>query len=154
VNCAPILAPTISRTSPYAVDATGTTARIEPEVAFVMARDLPGRGTPWSEAEVKSAIGETQLVLEILGTRYADPASASWLEMIADCVQNQGLFAGPLLPQGPDTPLAGFPVTIRAKSGRCRRTRGGKATAIRCVRSSGSRTSSRSAATRCAQDKS
>jgi len=114
VNCAPILAPTISRTSPYAVDATGTTARIEPEVAFVMARDLPGRGTPWSEAEVKSAIGETQLVLEILGTRYADPASASWLEMIADCVQNQGLFAGPLLPQGPDTPLAGFPVTIRA----------------------------------------
>jgi 2-keto-4-pentenoate hydratase len=117
VNCAPILESTISGTSPYAVDATGTTARIEPEVAFVIARDLPGRGTPWSEAEVKSAIAETRLVLEILGTRYADPASASWLEMIADCVQNQGLFVGPLLPQGPDAPLAGFPVTIRAREG-------------------------------------
>ena len=114
VNCAPILESTISRTSPYPVDATGTMARIEPEVAFVMSRDLPGRGTPWSEDEVKNAIAETRLVLEILGTRYADPASASWLEMIADCVQNQGLFVGPLLPQGPDTPLAGFPVTIRA----------------------------------------
>jgi len=114
VNCAPILAPTISSTSPYEVDATGTTARIEPEVAFVMARDLPDRGTPWTEAEVKSAIRDTRLVLEILGTRYADPASANWLEMIADCVQNQGLFVGPPLPQGPDTPLAGFPVTIRA----------------------------------------
>jgi 2-keto-4-pentenoate hydratase len=114
VNCAPILESTISRTSPYAVDATGTTARIEPEVAFVMARDLPARGTPWSEAEVKSAIAETRLVLEILGTRYADPASASWLEMIADCVQNQGLFVGPPLPQGPDAPLTDFPVTVRA----------------------------------------
>jgi 2-keto-4-pentenoate hydratase len=114
VNCAPIVAPTISRTSPCAVHATGATARIEPEIAFVMARDLPGRGTSWSEAEVKSAIAETRLVLEILGTRYADPASASWLEMIADCVQNQGLFVGPPLPEGPEAPLAGFPVTIRA----------------------------------------
>ena len=114
INCAPILKPTILTTSPYAVDATGTTARIEPEVAFVIGRDLPRRGSAYSEAEVESAIGQTRLVLEILGTRYADPASASWLEMIADCVQNQGLFVGPVLPQGPDTPLAAFPVTIRA----------------------------------------
>jgi 2-keto-4-pentenoate hydratase len=114
INCAPILAPTILRTSPCAVDANGATARIEPEVAFVMARDLAGRGTPWSEAEVKSAIAETRLVLEILGTRYADAANASWLEHLADCVQNQALYVGPLLAQGPDTPLAGFPVTVRA----------------------------------------
>jgi 2-keto-4-pentenoate hydratase len=33
---------------------------------------------------------------------------------MADCVQNQGLFVGPRLPSGPDTPLASFPVTIRA----------------------------------------
>jgi 2-keto-4-pentenoate hydratase len=114
VNCAPILKPTIVRTSPCAVDAAGASARIEPEVAFVMTRPLPRRDTAWSEAEVRSAIGETRLVLEILGTRYADPASASWLEMIADCVQNQGLFVGPALPQGLDTPLAGFPVTVSA----------------------------------------
>jgi 2-keto-4-pentenoate hydratase len=114
VNCAPILKRTILRTSPYAVDAIGTTARIEPEVAFVMARDLPGRGSALSEADVRNAIGETHLVLEILGTRYTDPASATWLEMMADCVQNQGLFVGPRLPSGPDTPLASFPVTIRA----------------------------------------
>ena len=112
INCAPILKPTIRSTSPYAVDATGTLARIEPEVAFVMARDLPRAGGALSEADVRSAIGETRLVLEILGTRYADPASASWLEMMADCVQNQGLFVGPVVPGGPDTPLAEFPVTI------------------------------------------
>ena len=112
-QCAPILAPTISRTSPCAIDATGASARIEPEVAFVMARrSRRAAARRMAEAEVRAAIGETRLVLEILGTRYADPASASWLEMIADCVQNQGLFVGPVLPQGPDTPLAGFPVTI------------------------------------------
>ena len=114
VNCAPILEPTIRRTSPYAVDATGTSVRIEPEVAFVMARNLPRHGSALAEAEVREAIDETRLVLEILGTRYADPASAGWLEMMADCVQNQGLYVGPVLGQGPDTPLAGFQVTIRA----------------------------------------
>ena len=97
INAAPILAPTIVRASPCAVAATGQTARIEPEVAFVMAADLPHRERLYSEAEVRAAIGETRLVLELLGTRYAEPAQADWLEMLADCVQNQGLFIGPVL---------------------------------------------------------
>lgn len=113
INCAPILAPTIFRTSPCAIAATGASARIEPEVAFVMRGDLPRRDTPYSDAEVRAAIGETRLVLELLGTRYADPAAAGWLEMMADCVQNQGLYVGPIVAAGPDAPLAAFPVTFR-----------------------------------------
>ena len=42
-SVAPIFASTIFRNSPCAIVATGTIARIEPEVAFVMARDLPQR---------------------------------------------------------------------------------------------------------------
>lgn len=114
INCAPILKSTIARTSPCAVVATGATVRIEPEVAFVMARDLGRRGVALSEAEVRDAIGETRLVLELLDTRYADPASANWFEMMADCVQNQGLYVGPILPKGPDTPLSTIPLTVRA----------------------------------------
>ena len=117
INAAPILAPTIVRTSPCAIAATGAIARIEPEVAFVMKRDLPQRDTPYSEAEVRGAIGETRLVLELLGTRYAEPAAVDWLEMMADCVQNQGLYVGPLLAGGPDAPLAAFPVTITGERG-------------------------------------
>ncbi len=109
INAAPILAPTIFRASPCAITATGASARIEPEVAFVLGRDLPSRATPYPEGEVRGAIGETRLVLELLGTRYADPAAVDWLEMMADCVQNQGLFVGPVLADGPDAPLAGFP---------------------------------------------
>src|SRR5262245_46171167 len=32
---------------------------IEPEIAFVIGKDLPPRAQPYSEAEVRSAIGET-----------------------------------------------------------------------------------------------
>jgi 2-keto-4-pentenoate hydratase len=117
INAAPILAPTIFRASPCAIAVTSATARIEPEVAFVMRGDLPRRDTPYSEPEVRGAIGETRLVLELLGTRYADPAAVDWLEMMADCVQNQGLCVGPVLAAGPDAPLAAFPVTISGAGG-------------------------------------
>jgi 2-keto-4-pentenoate hydratase len=112
INMAPILAPTIFRSSPCAIAATGSIARIEPEIAFVMGGDLPRRGAPHSETDVRAVIGETRLALELLGTRYSDPARVTWLEMMADCVQNQGLFVGPMLTDGPDAPLAAFPVTI------------------------------------------
>jgi 2-keto-4-pentenoate hydratase len=98
--------------SPCAIVATGTIARIEPEVAFVMARDLPKRAAVYSEAEIRNAIAEPRLVLELLGTRYADPADASWPEMMADFVQNQGLFIGPVFLGGLAAALESFPVTI------------------------------------------
>jgi 2-keto-4-pentenoate hydratase len=117
LNVAPIFASTVFRKSPCTIVATGPIARIEPEIAFVMGRDLPKRDTPYNEAEIRSAIAEPRLVLELLGTRYADPAAASWPEMMADFVQNQGLFVGPLLPGGLDAALESFPVTIRTPKG-------------------------------------
>jgi len=117
LNVAPIFAATVFRQSPCAIVTTGAIARIEPEVAFVMGRDLPQRDTPYTEAEIRSAIAEPRLVLELLGTRYADPAAASWPEMMADFVQNQGLFVGPLFPGGLDAALESFPVTISTPTG-------------------------------------
>jgi 2-keto-4-pentenoate hydratase len=117
INAAPILTSTIFRTSPCNVVATGATARIEPEVAFVMGSDLPQRDTPYSEAEVRAAIAESRLALELLGTRYADPASAGWFEMMADSMQNQGLFVGPVIPGGFAAALEAFPVTVGTTRG-------------------------------------
>ncbi len=117
INAAPIFASTIFRTSPCTIVAIGATTRIEPEVAFVMGRDLPQRATPYSEAEVRAAIAEPRLVLELLGTRYADPASVSWPEMVADSVQNQGLFIGPTFARGLDAALHDFVITIRNPDG-------------------------------------
>ena len=117
LNVAPIFASTIVRSSPCRIVTTGAIARIEPEVAFVMGRDLPRRATEYTEAEIRSAIAESRFVLELLGTRYTDPAAASWPEMMADFVQNQGLFVGPLVPGGLDAALESFPVIVRTPAG-------------------------------------
>ena len=117
ILAAPIFTSTIYRTSPCPIVVTGNVARIEPEVAFIIGRDLPRRDTPYSEAEIRSAIKEPRLVLELLGTRYTHPADASWPEMMADNVQNQGLFVGPTFARGLDAALNGFLVTVETKAG-------------------------------------
>jgi 2-keto-4-pentenoate hydratase len=114
---APIYQNTIGRTSPCAVPAYETWARIEPEIAFVLARDLPRRSTPYTEAEVRAAVGETRLVLELMGSRYADPAKLPFPEMLADGVNNYGLFVGPAVPKGIDRTLDAIPIAIDGPSG-------------------------------------
>src|SRR5450432_50597 len=117
ILAAPIYASTIYRNSPCPVVVTGNVARIEPEVAFIMGRDLPQRDSPYSEAEIRSAIDEPRLVLELLGTRYTHSADASWPEMMADNVQNQGLFVGPTFARGLDAALRRFAVTVETNAG-------------------------------------
>src|SRR5712691_50342 len=87
-------------------------AQIEPEVAFVLSRDLPARGTPYSEAELLAAIGESRFVLELLRTSYAKKAEASSLEILADAYNNLGLLIGPAIPNALERPLETLHVTI------------------------------------------
>ncbi|HEX7273950.1 MAG TPA: 2-keto-4-pentenoate hydratase [Casimicrobiaceae bacterium] len=112
VACAPIFASTIRRDSPCAVLAHGPTVRIEPEIAFVLGRDLPPRAAHYGESEVRAAIAETRLVLELLDSRYADAAAAPFVEQLADQINNQGLFVGPVLADGLAAPLEGFRVVV------------------------------------------
>ena len=117
VLLAPIFTPTIVNASPCPVLATGATVRIEPEIAFVMARDLLPRGSPYTQSEIRNAIGETRLVLEILGSRYSDADSAAFPEMLADGLANQGLFVGPVLQDPWDKELESVRVVISSPSG-------------------------------------
>jgi 2-keto-4-pentenoate hydratase len=88
---------------------------IEPEIAFVMARDLPSREIPYTQAEVTAAIGETRLVLELIGSRYAEPKDAGFLEKLADSLANQGLYLGPVVPGGATPEMAHFPISIESR---------------------------------------
>jgi 2-keto-4-pentenoate hydratase len=114
VACAAIFASAIRRDSPCPVVAHGPTAKIEPEIAFVLGRDLPPRETPYRAADVRAAIAETRLVLELLDSRYAEPQTVSYPEVLADQINNQGLFVGPVVARGLDAPLEGFPISIAA----------------------------------------
>jgi len=97
--------------------ATGATVRIEPEIAFVMARDLPPRGSPYTQSEIRDAIGETRVVLEILGSRYSEADSATFPEMLADGLANQGLFVGPVLQDPWEKELESVRIVINSPSG-------------------------------------
>jgi len=113
ISCAPIFAPTIFRTSPCPVITGGGTTKIEPEIAFVLGRDLPPRATPYSEDEVRGALREARFVLELMGSRYAESTGISFPELLADSVSNQGLFVGPIVNDALSRPLEAFPITVR-----------------------------------------
>jgi 2-keto-4-pentenoate hydratase len=113
ISCAAIFEPTIVRASPWPVIDHGGVARIEPEIAFVLGRDLPQRASPYSEPEVRAAIVETRLVLELLDSRYADPASVAFPELLADQVSNQGLFVGPILGDGLQRQLGDMAIVVQ-----------------------------------------
>lgn len=100
---APIYQPVISRAAVSAVPfpAGADTAKVEPELAFVLARDLPPREQPYSEAEVDAAVGAVHAALEICASRYIDHTGLPFAELLADGIVNTGLWLGPVL-SGPD----------------------------------------------------
>jgi 2-keto-4-pentenoate hydratase len=116
ISCAAIFAPAIARASPLHVVDHGELPRIEPEIAFVLGRDLPCRPVPYAEAEVRAAIAETRLVLEVLGSRYADPSAVQFPELLADHISNQGLFVGPVLRDGLQWQLGALALAVETPS--------------------------------------
>jgi 2-keto-4-pentenoate hydratase len=112
IAAAPLFASTITWDSPCPILPIGGKARIEPEIAFVIGQGLPSRGTPYSDAEVRAAIRETRIVLELIGPRYGDPAAVTYPEFLADSIANQGLFVGPVVADGLGLALEAFRITI------------------------------------------
>ena len=117
VVVAPIYAPTIRREVPCPIPAAGPVGRIEPEIAFVLARDLPPRPTPYAEAEIRAAIGSAHLVLELIGARYSDPGAVTYPELLADGIANAGLFIGPPIADPFNRHLEHFPLSVHASKG-------------------------------------
>jgi len=106
---APIYAPDIHRGARCPIKPKDDVALIEPEIAFVLSKDLaPG----CSEDEVRNAIAETHLVLELIGSRYTHPEEATFPEMLADCLNDQGLLIGPVVERGFGEWMGGFPIQI------------------------------------------
>ena len=124
ISCAAVFAATIVRASPCPVIARGGIVRIEPEIAFVLGGDLPRRAIPYGEGDVRAAIAETRLVLELLDSRYADPAAVTFPELLADQVSNQGLFVGPVLPDPSKRILEGFAIAVDGPAGALHRRDG------------------------------
>ncbi|SFH70932.1 2-keto-4-pentenoate hydratase [Collimonas sp. OK307] len=92
---APIYAGTVCSGGACAAWVRGGQVRVEPELAFVLAQNLPARSSPYSAAEIDAAIGGTYLALELIDSRYSEPDEAGFIENLADGLLNQGLYLGP-----------------------------------------------------------
>jgi len=114
VVAAPIYASDIHTGPRCPVSTAGTTASVEPEIAYVMSRNLPPRDRPYAEAEVREAIGEARLVLGLIGSRYTDPKAAEFFEKLADSLSNLGLYLGPVIPGGTTPEMGAFPISMDA----------------------------------------
>jgi len=98
---APIYQPTISRaavcTVAFPANRELDSVKVEPELAFVLAKDLPAREQSYTEADIDAAVGSVHAALEICASRYADPTGLPFPEMMADGLVNNGLWLGPEL---------------------------------------------------------
>jgi 2-keto-4-pentenoate hydratase len=92
----PVLAGTVQQGETCLVQPTqpGETL-IEPEIAFVLGKDLPAREQAYSEQEIDDAIGACHMALELLQRRYLPNDDLTFFDRLADCLLNQGIFIGP-----------------------------------------------------------
>ncbi len=87
---------------------------IEAEFAFRMARDLPPRDAPYTQAEVLAGVGSLHPTIEIPDSRYDDFVHAGAPQLIADFACASWLVVGEAMPEswrGLD--LAAHRVTVR-----------------------------------------
>ncbi|MGL1959143.1 MAG: hydratase [Colwellia sp.] len=70
-------------------------ARLEPEIAFILNKNLPAQQADYSEEEIDSAISSCHMALELIQSRFADDSGADFTEKLADGLVNHGLYIGP-----------------------------------------------------------
>lgn len=68
---------------------------IEPEIVFVLAKELPARAKGYDKQEIDAAIGDCHMALELMQRRFVKDSGAQFAESLADCLVNQGLYLGP-----------------------------------------------------------
>ncbi len=56
----------------------------EAEFGFELEKAFPPRSTPYTAAEVWAGVRHVELVIEVCGTRIADPTTATPLQLLAD----------------------------------------------------------------------
>ena len=103
---APIYTSTVHFSAASPVPSHGAVVRVEPEIAFELARDLPRARTALQRSRDRCRRRRRWLALEVLGCRYALPEHASLPELLADHMFNQGLVLGPRIASADDAPAS------------------------------------------------
>ena len=100
---------------------------VESEICFVLAADLPPRNEPYGRGEVLAALGTCHPGVEVLQSRYADPAKASALALLADFIQTGAYAVGAPILGWRSVDFASLPVTQTVRGGPARHATGNPA---------------------------
>ncbi|KPL95030.1 hypothetical protein [Vibrio splendidus] len=92
---APIFSGSIQQGEVCELFADNNVVRVEPEIAFTLAKSLPANQEGYCEEQINEAIGSCHMALELMQSRFADDSGAEFYERLADGLVNQGLFIGP-----------------------------------------------------------
>lgn len=95
VVMAPIFANSFQQGATCALMPDAGCVRVEPEIAFVLAGDLPAQSQARSEAEIDAALASAHMALELMHVRLDKDSGASFHEKLSDCLVNQGVYLGP-----------------------------------------------------------
>ncbi|WP_096086968.1 hydratase [Agaribacterium haliotis] len=95
VVVAPIFAGTMCRGDGCVLMPDGGKARVEPEIAFVLGRDLPAQNKARSDDEIRAAFDRAHMALELMQDRWQHAAELAFPEKLADGLFNQGIYLGP-----------------------------------------------------------
>jgi 2-keto-4-pentenoate hydratase len=82
--------------SPVKIDKGGFVSLVvECELAVRLNRDLPSKGSPYTAADARAAVGTVMAAFELIEDRHAVYKSTSALSLIADNAWNGGIVLGP-----------------------------------------------------------
>jgi 2-keto-4-pentenoate hydratase len=90
---------------------------VEPEIAFLLGRDLEGRpdGRPYGLEDLDAAIDAVHPVIEIVHSRFAELDAAPPLDRLADNLSNAGLVRGPGCRSWRTIPLGAVPLRLEVR---------------------------------------
>jgi len=99
-SCAPIAADLIVTPEQGLAFGSHHPVELEGEIAFVLARDLPERSSPYTADEAAAAIASVHTAIEVLDSRFIDRRSVDQLCVLADMLSNAALVVGKGQPAG------------------------------------------------------
>jgi 2-keto-4-pentenoate hydratase len=95
IIAAPIFSKTIQRGPVCELLPDNGMARVEPEIAFILSKDLPAQQEDYTEAQIDDAIEGCYMALELMQDRFDKDCGVEFNERLADCLLNQGMYIGP-----------------------------------------------------------
>jgi 2-keto-4-pentenoate hydratase len=100
---------------------------VESEIAFMIGEDLPPRETPYTAEDVLDVVIGCHPAIEILQSRFASPAQAGGLNILADLIQHGAFVWGQAIEDWQEIDFAAVPVEQTISGGETKTATGNPA---------------------------